>query len=191
MYCNQELDFCSGHDAILLLSSTACQKWLTEQLCILHYPLTLCLCILYVSLCTIAGAERVSVEGLIGKIGWHHDLTISGFCWGWTGSTNWSLKVASSLDTASIKHTTLTLINMSTRTHVHTCWRQLWHPLPPPPPLELEACSLLSHGNCLLNERSGRLDGYSFSWGWLVYFWHMSWILCNCCTEVVSKICCL
>lgn len=136
MYCNQEFDFCFGHDATLLSFSErpkwACQKWPTEQLSILHYPLSLCLCILYVSL--IAGAERVNVEVLMGKISWHHVLTISGL---FLPGLDWQhqLRFQSGIilrDTASIIHTTLTLINMSTRTHVRTCWRQLWHPLLPP-----------------------------------------------------------
>lgn len=142
-----------------------------------------------------ARVERVNVEVLMGEIGWRHVLTISGL---FLPGLDWQHQLQSQSgiilrDTARIKHTTLPLINICPHAHVDDSFDTLFLP-PTATPFELEACrdtKFLSHRNHLLNERSVRLDGYNFSWGWLVYFWRMSWILCNCCIGVVSKICCL
>ncbi len=158
------------------------QKW-PKQL--LHTIQRVCISA-YVSLSAISGAEGVNVEALMGKIGLmsclnYFRIVLSGL--------DWQHQLGSQIgiihrDTSSIKPTHTT--QSCTYVHMHTCTHMLMtaltHPLPP-----LGIRSPLG----LLNERSLRLDGYSFSWGWRVYFWLMSWIVCNCYTAVVFKIYCL
>lgn len=144
----------------------ACQK-LPKQL--LHTIQRVCI-FAYVSLSAIAGAEGVSVEALMGKIGLMSCLNYFRivFYRGWTGSTNWGLKLGSFIETQLASNPPHT--QSCTYVHMHTCTHMLMTALTPssssPPPLELEVhwvTQFLAYRNCLLNERSLRLDGYSFS----------------------------